>query len=135
MTSAQSPLRPGVNVFDHRIFFLRIKILGSADDTPDVRLAVARFGDEHLRRCQPDSFSSAMSASSSLQINLPSATRRSSLTGGASTRLKASIRYFPSGEYCTVIAIARRQRNETCSIKIDPVMEKIWSCSAFMPPA
>ena len=47
-------LRPGVNVFDDRIFFLRIEIFRPPDDAVNVRDAVAALGHETApASCQP----------------------------------------------------------------------------------
>ena len=43
-------LRAGVDLLDDRVFLGRIEVLGPADDAPDVGLAVAALGDEHLGR-------------------------------------------------------------------------------------
>src|SRR5215831_15764270 len=43
-------LRSSVNVFDHRVFPVRIKILGTPDCTIDIGLAVATLRNERLRR-------------------------------------------------------------------------------------
>ena len=43
-------LRPGVDLLDDRVLLARVEVLGPADDAPDVRLAVAPLGDEHLGR-------------------------------------------------------------------------------------
>src|SRR3990170_8630331 len=42
------PVRTGVDVFDDRVFLCRIERRRTHDDAPDVRLAVAAFGDEDL---------------------------------------------------------------------------------------
>ena len=43
-------LRPGVDRLDDRILLARVEIARPADDAPDVGLAVAALGDEHLER-------------------------------------------------------------------------------------
>ena len=43
-------LRPGVDRFEDGILLLGIEVARSADDAPDIRLAVAAFGDEDLER-------------------------------------------------------------------------------------
>jgi len=48
-------MRPGINIFDDRIFFLRTEIGRSDDDSPDVGFAVTALADKNLRR-PPASF-------------------------------------------------------------------------------
>src|SRR5262249_45726305 len=49
-------MRAGIDVLDHRVLFVRIKVLWTAYDAPDVGFAVAAFGDEDFRRAPAGGF-------------------------------------------------------------------------------